>query len=264
MESYSDYYERLKRAGVHPAVSFFDNKVLAEEFRYIEDIHFKDVYPERYLISNYGRLYDTIQQKYMNGRFDKDGYVRVSISDKFGKFKTFRRARLELLVFKYDPNYENLQANHKDGIHNNDIITNLEWTTPKENSDHALLYKLHKMNGVDNPNNKLSEQQVHEICQLISSGKYFDTEIAAMYNVSYATITDIHNSNIWTAISNKYDLSYKKPRKLERESIVEICKLLEKGENLSSIGRQFGITYQTVGAIKRREIHKDISKDFNF
>ena len=56
-----------------------------------------------------------------------------------------------------------------------------------------MINGLHKMNGINNPNNKLSEQEVHEICKLIETGEYYDTEIAKMYNVSYANISDIHN-----------------------------------------------------------------------
>ena len=35
---------------------------------------------------------------------------------------------------------------------------------------------------------KLTEKEVREICELIQSGKYFDTEIAKMYNIKYEIV----------------------------------------------------------------------------
>lgn len=173
--------------------------------------------------------------------------------------------RLEMLTFDYNPDYENLQVNHKDGNPSNNMINNLEWTTPKENSDHAMLFGLHKMHGEDNPNNKLTEDQVKEICELIQSGQYFDTEIAKMYGVSYVNISDIHKGKIWNRISRNYDLNPRKPRALNEDQIKEICKMLETGKyNDVEIGRKFNVSCVNIRMIRNRKIHTDISKGYNF
>ena len=192
-ESYSDQYERLKGTGVTPAVLFFPVQPmnLTEVFRFIEDKHVDGIIPERYMVSNFGRIWDNNNQIYLNIREDKLGYQLCSLKTIYGQTNA-RINRLVLLAFDYRPDFKKLQANHIDGNHSNNMLYNLEWTTPKENTDHAMLYGLHEMNGTDNPNNKLTETQVREICELIQTGEYFDTEIAKMYNVSYVNISDIH------------------------------------------------------------------------
>ena len=206
-QSYSEYYNRLKKDGVKPALIFFPQNQSQEEFRPITDSAIPNILPI-YLISNFGNVYDISKQMFVTTRLDKDGYEMVSLRRNNLPVKTIAVHRLELLVFNYNINYQALQVNHIDGNPSNNNISNLEWCTAKENSDHAMLYGLHVMNGTNNPNNKLTEQQVHEICKLIESGNYYDTEIADMYNVSYANISDIHKGKIWTTISKNYDFAF--------------------------------------------------------
>ena len=144
------------------------------------------------------------------------------------------------------------------------MLYNLEWTTPKENSDHAMLTGLHKMNGEMNPLAKLTPDQVREICELIQSGKYFDTEIAKMYNVSYATISDIHKGKLWKDISREYDLSDRKPKTLTPDQVHEICKLLEEGKcSMTEIARRFNTSHQNIISIRKGVVWKDISQNYN-
>lgn len=120
--------------------------------------------------------------------------------------------RLVLLTFDYRDDYNELQSNHIDGNHSNNTRANLEWTSLKENSDHAMLYKLHKMNGEDNGNNKLSEIQVREICELIQTGKYYDTEIAEMYNTTPTFLRSLRIGQIHTDITKDYDMTIRKTK----------------------------------------------------
>ena len=261
-ENYSERYERLKKLGVTVPIQFIPQMITQEEFKPITDHAIEGIDYGRYAVSNHGRVYDNYRDKYIE-HLNKNGYYSVGLSTRYG-YKTIGVHRLVMLVFDYNHNYQNLQVNHIDANPSNNNLANLEWTTPKENTDHAMLYGLHKMNGTDNPNNKLTEEQVKEICELIQSGKYHDTEIAKMYNISYATVTDIHNGNIWVKVSSKYDLSYKKPIKLTEKEVREICKMLETGNYFTTeIARKFNTTHRTVIDIRDGKTWTNISKDYN-
>lgn len=66
----------------------------------------------------------------------QQGYYHVTLQIN-GKPKRFRVHRLVAEAFI--PNPENKPyVNHKDGHRNNNCINNLEWVTPKENTQHAI------------------------------------------------------------------------------------------------------------------------------
>lgn len=68
---------------------------------------------------------------------DKDGYRRVALADSDGKVKHHPVHRLMGIAFI--PNPAGLpQVNHIDFIRANNVLTNLEWITPKGNTQHSL------------------------------------------------------------------------------------------------------------------------------
>lgn len=266
MESYSDQYERLRGTGVKPAVRFFpihQTNIMTEEYRFIEDIHIAGIVPKRYMISNFGNIIDNYTGTFVNQTSDKDGYKCISLILLNG-YKKVRVHRIMMIVFCYRPDYQKLQANHIDGDNTNNFLYNLEWTTPKENSDHAMLYGLHEMNGSKNPNSVLSEDQVKEICKMIESGKYYDTEIAKKFGVSNVTISDIHKGKIWRTVSKDYNIEKRKPRKLDSKQVHEICKLLEEGKYFTTeIAKMYNTSYVNVRDIRDGKIWKEIGKNYN-
>jgi len=67
-------------------------------------------------------------------------------------------------------------------------------------------FQVHERKSVDK-SNVLNSDQIVEICKLIESGMYNDSEIAKMFGVDYTTINKIHNGKSWTHISKDFDLS---------------------------------------------------------
>ena len=111
-----------------------------------------EIYEGLYKVSNLGRILSLNYHRegraeLMNPGETKDGYFQVELS-KNGKTKTCRVHRLVAFTFLENP--ENLpQVNHKDEDKTNNFVflnedgtvnkekSNLEWKSPKENSNHG-------------------------------------------------------------------------------------------------------------------------------
>lgn len=98
----------------------------------------KDIkgYEGRYQVSNYGRVWSIISQRYLKFRYDKDGYLLVTLYAKNGKAITEKVHRLVALTFISNP-FGFPQVNHKDEDKTNNFISNLEWVSPKYNVNYG-------------------------------------------------------------------------------------------------------------------------------
>lgn len=98
----------------------------------------------RYVISNYGRVYDKKQKCILLARIQPNGYKKISLyhPDKNG-YVSIEIHRLVMRTFCPNSEYESLQVNHIDGVKNNNYYNpysdrcNLEWCTAQENMEHA-------------------------------------------------------------------------------------------------------------------------------
>lgn len=86
--------------------------------------------------------------------------------------------------------------NHKDGVKSNNVLDNLEYVTPKENTRHARRLGLMK-SGDAHHYTKITTEDAVQVRNLISQG-ISQAKIARMYKVHQATISNIHTrSNRW-------------------------------------------------------------------
>lgn len=107
-------------------------------------------YEGLYVVSNSGVVMKNTG-RIISQRHDKDGYCIVTLfKDKVRKdYKVHR-----LVAMAFIPNILNLPViNHKDENKSNNIVSNLEWCTPKYNSNYgtANQRKSEKQKGVPNP-----------------------------------------------------------------------------------------------------------------
>lgn len=177
----------------------------------------KDVvgYEGIYKVSNIGRvksLNRTVQTKTGNkyrvkGKIlkvylDKYGYSIVSLR-KNGKSNHCRVHRLMCIAFKPNP-LNKPWVNHKDGSKSNNVLNNLEWSTPSENAKHAYDKGLNPIRlGEKHHNSKLTTGQVKEIVKLIDEGSRTFDQIGGLYGVSKATIGKINTGMIRNEVTGR-------------------------------------------------------------
>ena len=116
--------------------------------------------------------------------------------------------RLVLSTFKPVDNLEQLEVNHKDGNKENNELSNLEWCDGSANVRHSLQTGLKiPARGEKVGGNKLSQEDVLEICEKIKSGKYSLQEIGDQYGVSKHAIFDIKRKKSWSWLTENYDFN---------------------------------------------------------
>ena len=136
----------------------------------------------------------------LNPSLTSDGYMKTMLLDDTGKYRSWTVHKFVTLAFFGDR--QGLEVNHKNGIKTDNRIHNLEYVSRSENIKHAYANRLMRgMVGVNNPNSKLTNEQVVEIRNHASThGKnYGRKELALKYNVSECCIKEVvnHRRGIW-------------------------------------------------------------------
>lgn len=155
-------------------------------------------YEGLYQISDYGRV-----MSYYNNRhgIKEIGELRSLVKNKHGYYqiyfnlnnnhKAFYIARLVASHFVSNPENKP-QVNHKDGVHNNNFYTNLEWVTPSENRlhSHRILYNCGN-------NSKLTWEKAREIRELYKTERYTQKQLGNMFMVTRPCISRLVSNKTW-------------------------------------------------------------------
>lgn len=238
-----------------------DNRPIDEVFAKIDTCR-------RYLASNYGLIFDTLnnricsQFKYRDENNNKKKYYyRVNVVNDFGKKICARTNRLVLMAFKPMNDYSNLESNHIDLNTENNCLSNLEWTTHLENVRHYY----NNVNNIDY-NEIYSDENVHKICIGLSQGLPY-AEIAKMYlnrdidDTLYSYISRIRQRALRIDISSQYTF----PNKVRNTAIFtddkihEICKYIKQDLSNEQILSNLGIYYKS-GSKEKTSILRIINR----
>lgn len=127
-----------------------------------------------------------------------NGYLAVQLS-RDGITRPYTIHRLVTAAF-IGTRPAGAHINHRDGDKHNNALSNLEYCTPAENTQHAWRNGLHrKLLGEAHQNSKLTAAQVREIKGLLAKGKTH-TEIAAQFGVSRSNISGIATHRTWVHV----------------------------------------------------------------
>jgi hypothetical protein len=132
---------------------------------------------------------------------DKNGYklVRLYLN---GRARTFKVHRLVAIAFIGEqPSKKINQINHIDSDTSNNLVTNLEWTSPKKNVRHAIKHGGRKIMSCEtHPRAKLKNKDVLEILKSEKPAK----ELFKEHNVSYSTIMSIRAGKTFKQIYKNF------------------------------------------------------------
>lgn len=127
---------------------------------------------------------------------DAAGRMKVVLSIG-SKLRNYRVHRLVMASF-VGPCPDGMEVNHKNGNPSDNRLSNLEYTTPKENSLHAkrILFR-----GVceDHYHARLTNESVRQIRRQLAVGRT-QKSLAKEYGVSRATIGDIKGERTWKSL----------------------------------------------------------------
>lgn len=169
----------------------------------------KDIkgYEGIYQVSNYGKIrsLDRIDKinHFHKGRILKPasikGYLHVNLSvDGNINDVAIHRVVAETFI----PNPHNLpQINHKDENKQNNMVTNLEFCTPKHNVNYGTrtIRASISQSGEKSHKHKLTQKEVEEIKSIYKrkSKDFNQKKLAQKYNVSFQEISNIIRGKKW-------------------------------------------------------------------
>ncbi len=143
--------DRFEKDGIYSPFTFEPvNKEEGEIFEIITDNSSPNVVPGRYMISNYGRIWDSYDKRFMPTAFNKaynedgtnDGYLKTKLVcyDSFHGIYSRDRYIHRLVLSEFDPNNDDnkIEVNHKNGNKGDNSLENLEWITHEGNIQHAI------------------------------------------------------------------------------------------------------------------------------
>lgn len=168
---------------------------MSEEWRNVPE------YEGLYQVSNQGRVRRVAGSpkchttRYLRPVIRKDGYLVVALS-KNGRPVSHTVHSIVLAAFD-GPRGDGKWINHRNGRKNDNRLSNLEYCTPGENTQHAYDTGLQPdRHGEGNGQSKLTDDQVITIRRLATLGVP-RRRLREMFSVSQTTITEVVNRNLW-------------------------------------------------------------------
>lgn len=151
---------------------------------------------DNYEVSNLGNIRHVSSNKLRKPAKNNKGYQLVCLYQN-NKVKGYLLHRLVALAFI--PNIDNKpEVNHLDGNKENNVVTNLEWSTRTDNLRHAIDTGLQDVaRGSNAGGAKLTEEIVREIRNLFASGTRTQKQLSEQFGVSRRSVTNIINRTNW-------------------------------------------------------------------
>lgn len=153
----------------------------------------------RYMVSDQGRVRSLLTGIVFCQSLDcQDGYLRVTLTSASGRQKTLRVHVLVLAAF-VGPKPPGCVTRHRDGVRANNVLDNLCYGTPKENTADRERHGT-AQHCAQNPNVKLTPE---DVLFVRSYPRHRGTvkDLANMFGVTSAAISAIRNGSSWKRLN---------------------------------------------------------------
>lgn len=227
----------------------YDNAVYIDNIQYYQNEIFKymstyyNTYNYRYLVSNYGRIYDLDKRSIAHQYLIKDYWI-FKLNGYY-----YSVHRLVMMTFCPIEHPELFEVNHYRAVYPvYNHVSNLYWCTHKENMEHAAKFGL-MAKGQELPITIATEEQIHIMCKGLENSLTYKQiyESLGDCNLTYTQVHGILSSIVtkkaWTYISKYYDI-WSKNRSLKaitEDQIHTICRYLENNCSYDEIYEALGI-----------------------
>jgi uncharacterized protein YjcR len=194
---------------------------------------------EKYVITNFGRLYTFHKNRFVKGIINPDGFIKYNMGE-----KSIVAHQLVANHFSDNPNNYPYVI-HKDGDKSNNHINNLEWT------DNVITYRNKKL---------ITDEIVKDSRTFWATGKYTYQSLSEKLNISVKSLFDI--------VHNKahYDPDYipandnNNSLKLNKDVAKIIRKQFANGEvTKKELASKYSVTEANIHAVLMNKIYKDLS-----
>lgn len=174
-------------------IDYLKNQILTDLEKNNLDLNEAKIYEKKYLIFKEGFVYSLPLKKFV-GHKDHLGYMEVMIN---GKSVRIHR----IIASAFIPNYNNYPCiNHKDGDKTNNNISNLEWCTHSQNTQHAYDTGLEKkIIGENHHAHKITEEIARyiKIHYIPRDKKYGGQAMADYFGISRSIVSSIVANKSW-------------------------------------------------------------------
>ena len=235
----------------------------------------------RYRVSNKGRIKNIRTGKILKPSVSKGkrnkGYTRVTLfaDEDFNtghKLKGHSTPVHKIVTNSfYGIRPDNLVVNHINGIKSDNDIHNLEYCTPRENTQHAIRTGLIVPKyGEDCYNTKYPDSMIRQICEDLQNGMYV-TDVSKKYNIPISIISSIFHKQYRKYITDDYNFDtvnykYKQGnfKKYTDAEVDEICKYLEDpNATITKAAKHFNINYVIISDIAYGRYKPEISSNYD-
>lgn len=200
-----------------------------------------------YAVSNCGRVKNLKTRKFLTPSKDKGGYLTIGLAVKVpkGSKKKQKRILLHRLVgLMFIPNPEpfiRTTINHIDGNKENNMVDNLEWMSNSDNVKDMYEKGRHPTKrGVDIPNNKYTEKQIRQVCELLTKSVQ-NKKIFELTGVPTNIIGFIKRRKLWCHISKDYDFEGPKEKVKYAEYFVLFDGMIRSGMTWADAKKRMGL-----------------------
>jgi len=218
----------------------------------------------RYLVSNYGTVYDLYTQTKLYPNRIHGGYLRYRLDNDM--VLAHRMVAFTFLDDPVNPNYGKM-VNHLNEVKSCNEAWNLEWTDNQSNIQYS--YQTGSVDGKKGrAHTDYTDEEKHRICRMLQDGftaKDVAETIGHDYDQNFIRlISKVRTGTRWVEISKNYTIPNVR---VTEEEVHSICKLLEKGYTSKRIAEELGYVSGTnfsalVSDIRTGKRWKSVSKGY--